>query len=386
MTTDELLTKNGAPPTDLAARAHWAFGLLGSHDLSHAEEIWADDAVDHFLPVGDAVGRDGIVAFFEEMFAAIPDLEIEVERVVASEPFIVVQWKGTGSFVGGSFQGVRPTVAGSSSGVATSSRWTARDSCREHDLLGRGRVRAADRDAPGTRVGRRQGADRGLQRIHLVPHPRWSAPETPGGTRILRPVATRTPKVPKHLRVRRKPEDGEREILDAAEKLLETRDFRDLKVDDVMKGTGMVRSAFYNYFENRNDLVLRLVQRIEDEMMDAAATWLDEPPDDPVAAIEAGLLEVARVWSRHGRVLAAVHEASYHDREVERSYRGGLIENFIEAVTARMQAENESGRADVEEPEEVARALLLMNATCSSSASAPVVTATPRRPSRRPSA
>jgi predicted ester cyclase len=108
MTTKELL-RNGAPPTDLEERARWAFGLLGRRDLSRAEDIWAPEAVDHFLPVGDAIGRDGIVEFFEEMFAALPDLEIEVERVLVSAPFLVVQWKGTGTFAGGPFQGIRAT-------------------------------------------------------------------------------------------------------------------------------------------------------------------------------------------------------------------------------------------------------------------------------------
>lgn len=174
-------------------------------------------------------------------------------------------------------------------------------------------------------------------------------------------MATRTAKVPDHLRVRRKPEDGEREILDAAEKLLAKSDFRDLTVDRVMSRTGMVRSAFYNYFENRNELIMRLVQRIEAEMMDAAAIWLEDASDDPAPAIENGLLKVAEIYARHGRVLRAIHEASYHDEEVERYYRYGLIENFIAAVAARLRAENETGRADIDDPDEVARALLVMN-------------------------
>ncbi len=174
-------------------------------------------------------------------------------------------------------------------------------------------------------------------------------------------MATRTKKVPAHLRVRRLPEDGEREILDAAEVLLEERDFRDLTVDEVMSGTGMVRSAFYNYFENRNELAMRLLQRIEAEMREASAKWLDQPLDDPAAGIEVGLLEVAQTYARHGRVMRAIHEASYHDREVELYYRQGLIQNFIEAVAARIREENEAGRADVDDPEEVARALLILN-------------------------
>lgn len=168
--------------------------------------------------------------------------------------------------------------------------------------------------------------------------------------------------MPTHLRVRRKPEDGEREILDAAEKLLEKHDFRDLTVDRVMRGTGMVRSAFYNYFENSSELAMRLLQRIETEMMAASEAWLGDPAEDMSAGIEQGLLEVAKIYAQHGRVLRAIHEASYHDREVERFYRYGLIENFITAVAARLRLEIAAGRVQLDDPEGVARALLLLNA------------------------
>ncbi len=87
----------------------WAFGLLADRDLRQAKDIWATDAVDHFLAVGDAVGRDGIVEFFEEMFAAVPDFTLEIERVIVREPLVVVQWHGTGTFRGRPFQGVRAT-------------------------------------------------------------------------------------------------------------------------------------------------------------------------------------------------------------------------------------------------------------------------------------
>lgn len=174
-------------------------------------------------------------------------------------------------------------------------------------------------------------------------------------------MATRTTKVPAHLRVRRKPEDGEREILDAAEKLLEEHDFRDLTVDRVMRETGMVRSAFYNYFENSSELVMRLLQRIEAEMMAVSEAWLGDSGGDMSAGIDEGLLGVARIYAEHGRVMRAIHEASYHDREVERFYRYGLIENFIIAVAARLRAEVAAGRAQLDDPEAIARALLLLN-------------------------
>jgi steroid delta-isomerase-like uncharacterized protein len=95
--------------SDLEQVARRSFENLARRDLGRAEEMWAPHAVDHFLPVGDAIGRDAIVAFFRELFAALPDFTIGVERVVASEPMVVVQWQATGTFTGAPFQGIRAT-------------------------------------------------------------------------------------------------------------------------------------------------------------------------------------------------------------------------------------------------------------------------------------
>src|SRR4051812_34720805 len=103
------MTTENTTAIDLDAIARRGFAALARHDLSRPELIWADHAVDHFLPVGDAVGRDAIVAFFLEMFAALPDFTIEVERTVAQAPFVVVQWRGRGTFTGEKFQGIRAT-------------------------------------------------------------------------------------------------------------------------------------------------------------------------------------------------------------------------------------------------------------------------------------
>jgi AcrR family transcriptional regulator len=175
-------------------------------------------------------------------------------------------------------------------------------------------------------------------------------------------MATRTTKVPPHLRVRRKPEVGEREILDAAEEILKKKDFRDLTVDAVMGRTGMVRSAFYNYFENRSELIMRLIERVEGEMMEVSQAWLEDSSDDPIRGIAESLERVAEIYAEHGHLLRAVHEASYHDREVERYYRGGLLQNFTDAVASRLREEKAAGRTSIEDPKATATALLLLNA------------------------
>lgn len=163
-------------------------------------------------------------------------------------------------------------------------------------------------------------------------------------------------------RTRRTPEVAEAEILDAAEEILTEMPFRDLTVERVMERTGMKRSNFYNYFSDRNELVMGLVRRIEDENRAGTTGWIEAESDDPVEAARVGLLATVRVWRKHAHVLRAINEAAAFDEAAQRFFREGLLEQYILDVATRLRSERDAGTSTVEDPEEVARALLLMNA------------------------
>ncbi len=165
----------------------------------------------------------------------------------------------------------------------------------------------------------------------------------------------------KPRRTRRSPQQAEAEILDAAESLLREVSFRALSIDELMRRTGLGRSSFYVYFDDRNGLAVKLIGRIGGRMFEVADRWLNEPSGDPVADIRAALEGVGRVYADHGPVLAAIAEAAHHDDHVEAMFRHGLLEQFIVAVAKRLRAEKRAGRVHVPNPAETARALILMN-------------------------
>ncbi len=65
--------------------------------------------VDDFVAVGEVIGSQAIRRFFIETFAAFPDFDMTVERIVADDETAVVQWHTTGTFEGAPFQGIEPT-------------------------------------------------------------------------------------------------------------------------------------------------------------------------------------------------------------------------------------------------------------------------------------
>jgi steroid delta-isomerase-like uncharacterized protein len=83
--------------------------ILASFAVRDADRVAANvhaDAVEHFLPIGEFRGREAIRAFWHGVFAAFPDFEIELERIVADDRNAAVYWKARGTFTGEPFQGI----------------------------------------------------------------------------------------------------------------------------------------------------------------------------------------------------------------------------------------------------------------------------------------
>ena len=85
------------------------FDALARRDLDAAEACWQPGSISAVGPVGDLTVPDQWRAYFEELFAAIPDGRHEVLDVVAGDDRVAVRWRLTGSFAGRPYQGIRAT-------------------------------------------------------------------------------------------------------------------------------------------------------------------------------------------------------------------------------------------------------------------------------------
>lgn len=85
------------------------FEAIAARDPRAIGEHWHDDGVDDIVPLGVMRGRREVEQLFGEMFAAAPDLETTVSRVVAGEKQAAVEWRMRGTFDGSPFQGIEPT-------------------------------------------------------------------------------------------------------------------------------------------------------------------------------------------------------------------------------------------------------------------------------------
>lgn len=152
------------------------------------------------------------------------------------------------------------------------------------------------------------------------------------------------------------PKESEREILNAAEKFLNERPFRELNIDEVMRFTGLKRPAFYVHFRDKHDLILRLVQNIGKELFNIADGWLDI--DNSEMDLSRALVDTVSVYMQHGRVLRAFVEAASGDERVNQVYRN-LIQDFITAAAQHIKNEQVAGKIKKElDVNETARALI----------------------------
>jgi steroid delta-isomerase-like uncharacterized protein len=70
---------------------------------------WHREGIYDSVPLGVFRGPDAVRRLYQEMFAAMPDMRTTVERITADDRVAAVQWRASGTFSGGPFQGIEPT-------------------------------------------------------------------------------------------------------------------------------------------------------------------------------------------------------------------------------------------------------------------------------------
>ena len=134
-------------------------------------------------------------------------------------------------------------------------------------------------------------------------------------------------------------------VLSATEALLaEGASFADLNIEKIATRAGISRTAFYFYFRDKRELLMRLTQDITDILFAQAERWFAGEGDAEVELREA-LTNIGALYAEHGVLLRAIVEVSTYDEEIAHFWRG-LMGRFSEATQRRIEDEQEAGRSD----------------------------------------
>jgi TetR/AcrR family transcriptional regulator, ethionamide resistance regulator len=136
--------------------------------------------------------------------------------------------------------------------------------------------------------------------------------------------------------------EAEEAFLAATESLLaEGRPYADLSVEEIAARAGRPRTAFYLYFRDRRDLLMRLTERLTELLYEQSERWWQTGGADD---LRHGLGEIMDTYREHAGLLGAVIEASGYDERVSGFWRA-VIGRFIEPTRSRLVEEGEEPEA-----------------------------------------
>ena len=134
-------------------------------------------------------------------------------------------------------------------------------------------------------------------------------------------------------------------VLAATEELLATGgSFQDLKIEKIATSAGISRTAFYFYFKDKRELLMRLAEDITSELYSQADEWFTGDEGEPEDQVSGALAAISTLYFEHGPLLRAIVEVSTYDEEIATFWRA-LLQRFADATTERIKTEQKAGRA-----------------------------------------
>jgi len=160
-------------------------------------------------------------------------------------------------------------------------------------------------------------------------------------------------------RQRRERRNARQRIVDAASGLLEEHRWHELRLEDLMAAAGLTRTAFYRHFDDRNALLLAMLEQVSIEAGSAGTSW-KLGGGDPVTELRNGLAELTTSMRRHGRLMQAIVDSAAQDPETDAAHER-MIAGFSPVTADRIRADVAAGHSAVRDPLAVATALVRMN-------------------------
>jgi TetR/AcrR family transcriptional regulator, ethionamide resistance regulator len=131
-------------------------------------------------------------------------------------------------------------------------------------------------------------------------------------------------------------------VLAATEELLgEGASYADLRIERIARRAGISRTAFYFYFRDKRELLMRLTEDVNDLLYAQADIWWSGS-GDPAAEMREALTNIAALYDAHGVLLRAIVEVSTYDEEVAVFWRT-MMGRFVDATRRRIEREVAAG-------------------------------------------
>ncbi len=137
-------------------------------------------------------------------------------------------------------------------------------------------------------------------------------------------------------------------VLGATSELLgEGVSYADLNIERIATRAGISRTAFYFYFRDKRELLLRLTEDVTDELYRQGDIWFSGA-GEPTAEVVEALQKIGALYREHGAVLRAIVQAAATDDEVAVFWHA-ILDRFVDATARRIEDLRRTGDTVVTE-------------------------------------
>jgi AcrR family transcriptional regulator len=151
-------------------------------------------------------------------------------------------------------------------------------------------------------------------------------------------------------------------FLDVAQRLIVTKGYDQMSIQDVLDELEASRGALYHYFDSKQALLDGVVERFADEAMETIAPILHDPALPALQKLERVLGGIARFKAEQKELVLAIMEVWQSDGNAlvrERSRRL-TADRILPILTTVIRQAAEEGLISSDSPEETARVLLYL--------------------------
>ncbi len=131
--------------------------------------------------------------------------------------------------------------------------------------------------------------------------------------------------------------------MQTAERLLGERALSEISVDDLARGAGISRPAFYFYFPSKDAVMLTLLDRMVEEAT-SARDEVFERASEPAVALRETTRIFYETFGAHRAVVRAVAEMSATNAEA-RALWSQVMQGWVEHLAEKIESERERGAA-----------------------------------------
>jgi AcrR family transcriptional regulator len=152
------------------------------------------------------------------------------------------------------------------------------------------------------------------------------------------------------------------EFIDAAQRLMQTKGYEQMSVQELLSDLGASKGAFYHYFDSKQALLQAMVDRMGDVVTANLAAIVETPGLAPVARLERFFSETATWKTERKDLFVALLRVWYSDDNaiVRDKLRRDSMRRLAPLLARIIEEGNATGAFDARHPAEAAQVVVAL--------------------------